>query len=303
MTTQAVLGTDLAAPAFLPARHQTTVPEDQLINSATAGVMVHRSAQIKYDFRQDALSFSTDLLDHMNRAQAGYITTFLYEELFGRRNHFHWLVHMKQPSDYARLLDMVEHDDRWKEISVADRLPKKGGGNWEKMFVEESISEHVMTPQHGFTHADDDHDDVASFQPPARHQTGQAPDQILHSANAPLTVHRTVRASYEMRQEAREFLADWAGHVNTRFAGRITVLQFEETWGAQDRLHMLVHLASLDDYAALCELEDSDRDFRAVFAAQRVPNYKGGGNWGRTFREGTLKDTLWVPRHGVTASE
>ena len=39
--------------------------------------------------------------------------------------------------DYGRLLEMADHDAAFKNIYEGDRLPERGGGNWERMFVQD----------------------------------------------------------------------------------------------------------------------------------------------------------------------
>jgi hypothetical protein len=265
-------------------------------NSANAGMLIHRVGQLKYEYRDEGLRFGVDLDRLINEAQRGYITIAMYEEIFGTHNRMHWLLHMKAPNDYQRLLDMVDHDAEWQEVSLSDRLPEKGGGNWERMFVEGSMSEAILAPQHGFTHAEDDDDDRQYFQPPARNQAHQPADQMLHSRNAPFTVHRAAQVKYAFRKEARYFLFEWAGRVNEVMAGSATAFMYEETWGLQDRLHLLIHLRSLDDYHRLLELPRTDEGCREILAKQRVHDAKGGGGWERTFVEGSIVDSLWVPR-------
>jgi hypothetical protein len=169
------------------------------------------------------------MVELINPVDAGHISVFLYEELFGAHNQLHWILHLKHPNDYGRLLDRVDHDRKWREVADVDRLPTKGHGGWERIFVEGSISETVLCPQHGLVRGE--HGDQANrdtFQPAAMFQTTLPPEQLLHSANSALTVHRVAHAKYAVRDEARAFLYEWAGTVNSALVGAATAFLFEE---------------------------------------------------------------------------
>jgi hypothetical protein len=288
-----------AGHQFRPAYLQSAVPLDKLLHSANAGFLVHRSGLLRYEFRAEGLQFAGELVELINAAQAGTVSVFLYEELFGVHNRLHWVLHMRHPNDYGRLLDMVDHDKKWREVADLNRLPAKGGGGWERMFVEGSIQETVICPQHGLGYGD--HEAADTFQPPASFQTTLPADELLHSANSALTVHRVAQAGYAVREEARLFAYEWAGYVNTALAGRATAFLYEEMWGRQDRLHTLIHLDSLDAYQELLALEEGDEGLHDLLARQWIPVFKGGGTWERLFIDGTIADTLWVPRQKAGA--
>ncbi|GAA0933730.1 DUF6039 family protein [Virgisporangium aurantiacum] len=285
--------TDVGAAPRL-AHLQSSVPLDRVLHTGNAGFIVHRSGLIKYEFRAEGLQFGRQLVELINAGDVGYVSVFLYEEVIGVHNRLHWILHLKQPNDYGRLLDKVDHDAKWREITDLDRLPTKGGGGWERIFVEGSISETVMCPQHGVGHADDD-DHGDTFQPAARFQTTVPADRLLHSANSALTLHRVGQARYAVRDEARVFLYEWAGAVNEAFVGRATAFLFEEMWGRQDRLHLLIHLSSLDAYEELMEFTESAPGMRALLARQWIPTFKGGGTWEHLFVDGSITDSLLAP--------
>ncbi|MFD8362966.1 DUF6039 family protein [Streptomyces hygroscopicus] len=279
-----------------PAAEQVEHPAEELLNSANAGLMIHRVGQISYEFRKEARSFARDLQFFTNKSLHPYATTLLYEELFGVQDRMHWLIHMRAPNDYGRLLEMVDHDSDFQKVSTSDRLSDRGGGNWERMFVEGSFQEKVIVPQHGFTHADGQ-EPGGLFATPARFQTGQSPENMLHSANARVVVHRTGQVRFALRKEGRKFAMEWLARVNERLEGHATVFLYEEQWGKQDRLHWLIHLRTLDDYRRIVELEAEDARLRELLSAQWVPDRHGGGNWGRMFLDGTFQDTVLVPHY------
>lgn len=285
-----------------PAYLQSSVPLDQVLHSANAGFIVHRRGLLRNEFRAEGLQFAAELIELINAGDIGYVSVFLYEEMFGVHNRLHWILHLKQPNDYGRLLDKVDHNRKWREVTDLDRLPTKGGGGWERIFVEGSITETVMCPQHGVGpgseagHSDGD-GPGATFQPAARFQTAVPDDRLLHSANSALTVHRVGQARYAVRDEARVFLYEWAGVVNRALEGAVTALLFEEMWGRQDRLHLLIHLSTLDAYRELTDFVEQSPDMRALLDRQWIPAFKGGGAWGQLFVDGTISEILLAPRH------
>ncbi|GAA2267793.1 MULTISPECIES: DUF6039 family protein [Kitasatospora] len=279
-----------------PAGEQVDVSPDELMHSANSGLIIHRVGQLAYELRAEGRSFARDLQFFTNKGLHPYATTLVYEELFGVQDRMHWLIHMRAPNDYARLLEMVDHDEEFQEVSTSDRLTEKGGGNWEKMFVQGSFQERVIVPQHGLTHADEE--DLGDlFAAPARCQTRQSPEQMLHSANAGVIIHRSGQVRFEFRKEARKFALAWLSRINEALAGYATVLLYEEQWGVQDRVHWLIHLKTLDDYRRIVELEAGDAELRELLTGERVPAHRGGGTWGRMFLDGSLRETVLVPHH------
>ncbi|SHG23412.1 hypothetical protein SAMN05443575_1759 [Jatrophihabitans endophyticus] len=289
--------TDTAPQTTIPCAHmQTSLTPDKLINSANAGLIIHRVGQFKYEFSDEGHGFSVDLLNYINENQLGTATTFCYEETFGVRDRVHWLIHMRSADAYKKLLHMVDHDEKFQDISIRDRLPEKGHGNWEKIFIESSMQERILVPQHGVNQHHDDDDDPDLFAPPAYNQTMQPRDEQLHSGNAGAIVMRAGNVKYEFREEGRIFWWDWQEHVNLALPGRVTSFLYEETWGRQDRVHCLIHLRDLEDYKAVLELERDPAFREEVYAKQRVHESKGGGTWEQLFVDGTIDDTLLVPR-------
>lgn len=269
------------------------------LNSGTGGLLLHRQGQLNYGFAAEGRRFSRDLVAHMNAKLGGTITTFFYDEAFGVRDRVHWLVHLKAPNDYARLLDMVDDDVEFRDISLVDRLPEKGHGNWERMFVEGSMTERVLVPQHGlhYRHEGTDPDtERDNYVPGARNQSAQPFDVQLDSSSAGAIVLRTVDVAYRFREEGRLFAFDWQESVNQAFPGRVTSLLFEQNFGRQDRLHWLIHLRDLADYRLLGEFDESEAARASVYGKPRVHESKGGGSWDDLFLPATMHDTVLVPR-------
>ena len=99
----------------------------------------------------------------------------------------------------------------------------------------------------------------AQIVPPAQHQTSLPPGDLLHSANAGVVVERVGQVRSEFRNEARMFVRELCEHVNTKQVGVATAFVYEETFGVEDRLHILIHLKSLDSYYPMIEMGDRDQ--------------------------------------------
>jgi hypothetical protein len=201
---------------------------------------------------------------------------------------------MKAPNDYAGFIRMADHDRGVRQVVEEDRLPQRGGGNWERMFAEGSFREKVIVPQHGIVHIDDSFEGL--FVPPARFQTSLAADKLVHTANAGVVIQRAAQLKYEFRDEGRMFAYEWQDYVNRKLGDRLTVLLYEETWGQQDRIYWMLHLRALDDFAQILALARHDDSYRGLFTQERA-SHKGKGTWARMFVDGTIHDTVLVPHH------
>lgn len=291
-----------ASATAVPSAPDQEKAQPELLHSGNSGFIVHRVGQSKYGFHAEAIKFSWALMDYMNSKVGKYVTTRGYEEIFGTRGNLHWLVHMKSPSDYSRLLKMVDHDNSFRKVVDEDRLPASGGGSWERLYVESSYKETIMVPQHGLDQLTgteglnpDYEESDGFFASPARHQTSIPFDQLLHSGNAGAIIHRKGQLKYEFRNEGRAFAFEWSDYFNRTMPGKVTSFIYEEGWGSQDRIHLLIHLKDLDQCKEIMKRESQDPEFRALFAKECVPASKGGGTWARMFVEGTLHDALLVP--------
>jgi hypothetical protein len=133
------------------------------------------------------------------------------------------------------------------------------------------------------------------------YQNTLRPEQLLTSVNSAVTVHRRLQVRYAYREEARQFWFTWARFISERFPGRATAFLYEEMWGQQDRLHLLLHLSSMQMYEELTRLAAQDEEFRALMQAPVVSEHKGGGLWSDVVIEGSMTDTLLVPAPGRVA--
>lgn len=278
----------------IPAENQL-MPGSEVLHSLNSGFIIHRVGQVNYDYREDSRAFSLELSGYMNAQLSSSATTLVYEEVFGSHARMHWLVHMKTPSDYGKLLHMVDHDKSFQNIYQGDRLPERGGGNWEKMFVQGSFNETILIPQHGFATEAMDELEPGRFVPPACHQIKSENAPFLNSSNTGVIIKRTFHAKYESRDLARLYLSQWQAYINDNAPGFVSCGQFEEMWGFQDRLHLLIHLRSLEDYRILHQFEREDAGLREIMSMPRV-NLNGEElGWGGLFESKSVKDIVLMP--------
>ncbi len=270
---------------------------DTQITSATAGFLVHRTALLEYPYYQEGLQFSRELVAMLNTAQSGRVHTQLFEERRGDLGRVHWFVALRNPNDYKLLLDMIDHDEKWRQWAAMDRLPTRGGGAWDRIFVEGAISERVLCPQHGVgtTHDDGRQDDAEYFQPPAYNQSGLPVEDLVHSGNAGLIIHRRANVFYRVREEARFYLFRRAQRITQAMKGQVSVYTYEEIWGVQDRVHVLLHFRSPDDVAALDEFERTDEELHRIDQVAYAPGTPGDGLWPHLLVPGSVQDVTMSP--------
>lgn len=299
--------------SFVPAaQKQTRVASNLLLNSANAGVVIVRRGQIKNLFRHEAREFAREVSDYINTAQVGVCTVFNYEETFGTQDRIYWLIHMKTLDDYVHLLEMGKEHKAFQDIFTKDRVSgDKGYGKWDKMFVDGSFQETVLTAHHWGSHGTTFTKDVrtaklapSSVLAPASEQLAPAmqmgavkADQVLHSGNAGAILLRSGQVRSEFRSEGREFAREVIDAINTKQSEIATTFLYEEHFGRQDRIHWITHMRNLGDYHTICQMGTGDESFRQVFQQDRVPSARGGGDWSRMFVEGSMQETMLMPQH------
>ncbi|WP_415949107.1 DUF6039 family protein [Streptomyces sp. KLOTTS4A1] len=132
--------------------------------------------------------------------------------------------------------------------------------------------------------------------PVARQQTSLPATEILHSGNSGIIVERTGQLRAEFRNEGRQFARDLSEYINQKYVGIASVFVYEETFGTKDKLHWLLHMASLDAYETLVQMGTKDEGWREVMFRNRIPEEKGGGSWDRMFLDGELRETVLIPQ-------
>ena len=75
---------------------------------------------------------------------------FLYEEAFGRSDRIHWLIHLRDLSANDSLIDMrAAMTPEVAEVNSRQWISKEeGGGDWSRMFIDATLEDVALTPQH-----------------------------------------------------------------------------------------------------------------------------------------------------------
>ncbi|MEU1868582.1 DUF6039 family protein [Streptomyces sp. NPDC048376] len=290
------------------AQQQTSLPVADILHSANAGVVVERVGQLRAEFRSEGRQFARELSEYLNTQYVGVATTFVYEETFGTKDTLHWLLHMRSLEAYETLVSMGSRDEGWREVMFRNRIPEeRGGGSWDRMFLDGGLKETVLIPQsfgmYGTSDSElssvvDDGGLDRFVVPTAEHQTSQKPDELLHSANAGIIMHRTGELKYEFRSEGREFARALTESWNASLGGEATIFLYEEAFGLSDRIHWFIHLRKLSSYYNLMGLRARTMPAaREVFTKQWIPEEKGGGGWERMFVQSSLRDLSLTPQH------
>jgi hypothetical protein len=117
-----------------PASAQTELSHEELITSASAQVIIHRTGQLKHEFRSKGRDFARQIAEYTNTQQRGVATVFLYEEQFGIQDRLHWLIHLDNLADYLSLIDLGATDDAFRDDSFS------------AMFVDGTFHDEVLVP-------------------------------------------------------------------------------------------------------------------------------------------------------------
>lgn len=296
-------------PPIPSAQHQTSLSPHEILHSANSGMIVERVGQLRNEFRSEGRTFAREIAEYINTKQVGVASAFVYEETFGVKDRIHWFIHMSSMDQYETLVHMGDTDESYRNTFARNWIPEeKGGGTWARLFLDGSLRETVLLPQfwgmYGTRTEDgaEKHSEVFQKQGPstlpgAQTQTGVPADQIVHSANAGIVIHRTAEIVYEFRSEARQFAREAADAINRNLPGEATAFLYEEAFGTQDRIHWLIHLKSLSTYQRLLELHVRDASVRDIFFRERIEPERGGGSWARMFVQGSMTDTALTPQH------
>nr|ASV46885.1 hypothetical protein [uncultured bacterium] len=290
------------------AQHQTSIPYEKLLHSANAGVIVHRTAIVKAEFRSEGRQFARELAEYITSKQVGVSSVYIYEETFGTKDVIHWLIHVSSLDAYSTMVRMGNSDPGFRDIFFKQRIaPEKGGGTWDRMFVDGSITETVLLPQfygmfgtamEGVKVPVRETKSGGMILPPAQHQTSVPPEQTLNSANAGIIMHRTGQLKYQFRAEGRQFARAVAETINKNQRGIASVFLYEEAFGRSDRIHWLIHLKDLPSYYSLIDMRAAmTPEVAEVYGRQWISPEKGGGTWDRMFIDATLQDLALTPQH------
>jgi len=117
-----------------------------LLHSGNAGAIIHRSGQLRHEFRSEGRDFARELADALNRAQGGRATTYVFEEHFGPQDRIHWLTHLRSLGEYHDVSAQGTYDENFRGVVHKERV--KGGGDWSRMFVDGTLNDVLLVPQH-----------------------------------------------------------------------------------------------------------------------------------------------------------
>lgn len=92
--------------------------------------------------------FARRITESINTRLPGIASSFLYEEAFGPADRTHWLIHMHSENAYYDLIDMhMRMDDEVRDIYLDEIIaPEKGGGTWNRIFVDGSMGDVACAP-------------------------------------------------------------------------------------------------------------------------------------------------------------
>lgn len=293
---------------LLAARHQTKIPDEKILHSTNSGLIVHRTAIVKAQFRSEGRVFARDLAEYITSMQIGVASVFVYEETFGTKDVIHWILHLTSLDAYSTMVRMGNSDPGFRDLFFKERIaPEKGGGTWDRMFVDGSITETVLLPQFYGMYGTGDAGVQVPVQetrsgglilPPAQHQTSVPGAETLNSATAGIVVHRKGQLKYEFRSEGRQFARAVAEIINKNQRGIASVFLYEEAFGRSDRIHWLIHLRDLSSYYSLIDMRAAmTPEVAEVYNRQWIAPDKGGGGWSRMFIDATLEDVALTPQH------
>jgi Family of unknown function (DUF6039) len=141
----------LARFAVKPAQEQTALAPQDIVHTGNSGIVLRRTADFDYEFRNEARVFARAIAETVNLNMKGLATLFLYEEDFGSMDRLHWYIHMRSMSVYYLLmgLDTSTGPDAPRVSFIQDWISmEKGSGSWERMLVQGSVKDVALTPQY-----------------------------------------------------------------------------------------------------------------------------------------------------------
>lgn len=285
---------------------RSILTSEETLNSTTSGVVMKVTGQVKSNFRVKMRELIQKASLYLNEAKKEQITLLAFDEAFGVRNRVHLLFHLASLKDYEELVKMGLCDGSFQSLMDSGFFGKEEE-NWDSMFVEGSVQSLVMLPQFRRMYGADDSSSAEVSKavqadkpfiglPPAYHQFTLPLDELIHSANSGIMIHRSAQMKYEFRSEGRQFAREVVDSINTKCRGEATSFLYEEAFGAADRLHWLIHMKSVESYYPLIKMHAVDPEVRELYFKETLPAEKGGGNWSRMFVEGSMIDTAFMPQ-------
>ncbi len=118
------------------------------LDTANAGLIMHRTGQFTYANRGEGRAFARGLAESWNRTLDGIATIYLYEEAFDQSDRIHWLIHLRDIATYYNLMGFrARVDPAARDLFTKQWVsPERGGGGWEALFVESSLIDLALAP-------------------------------------------------------------------------------------------------------------------------------------------------------------
>ena len=96
------------------------------LDTANAGLVMHRTGQLLYANRGEGRAFARGLAESWNRTLDGLATIYLYEEAFGQSDRVHWLIHLKDLATYYNLMGFrARIDPTARELFTKQWVPQE----------------------------------------------------------------------------------------------------------------------------------------------------------------------------------
>lgn len=283
------------------AQQQVSLLPEETLTSTSAGVVVKLRAQLKHQHVHDSRALMQQISAYINDAYKGKATIFVFEEAFGVKQCLHLMFHLNTLQDYHDIMHADLQAGRLAE--VATQNTPKSALNWSDIFADGSMQATVMLPQFRRMYGANDDGTEVKFDKPLKGLPGAFNqftlplDEIIHSGNAGLMIHREAQLKYEFRSEGRQFARDVVDSINTKGRGEATAFLYEEAFGSADKIHWLIHMKTVNSYYPLIQMHAADPEVRELYFKDTLPAEKGGGNWSRMFIEGSMVDEAFAPQN------
>ncbi len=126
-----------------PAGAQLSQSAGNILHSANCAMILHRTAQPRYQYRDEARAFCQALAQAWNQAFEGSVSAMCYMEGYGITERLHMLIHFPSLNAYTMLFGpRPVRDARVEEVLGRDWGP----GSWTGLFADGGINDIALTP-------------------------------------------------------------------------------------------------------------------------------------------------------------
>lgn len=282
------------------AQQQIALSPEDTLTTTSAGAVIKLKGLVKQSLVSETRKVLQSISNYINDIYKGRASLFVFEELFGTKNTIYLLFQVETLQDYYDIMQIDMNCGPLRTI-INDKI--SGIVNdWSELFESGTLASQTLLPQFRRMYGANDSGTEMTFQkpltglPPAFHQFTLPLENIIHSGNAGLMIHREAQLKYEFRSEGRQFARDVVDSINTKARGEATAFLYEEAFGNADKIHWLIHMDKIDSYYPLIQIHAADPEVRELYFKETLPKEKGGGNWSKMFVEGSMKDNSFVPQ-------